>query len=141
MAFVETKVDDRLTVSPQIDLADLPTLAAAGYRTVINNRPDGEDPDQPSGAEVAEAAAAAGLAYLSVPLANGALSPDHIVATQDALASMTGPAVAYCRSGTRSYVLYALATSVTPADLLGKVQDAATKGYDISGAMAATAWL
>lgn len=141
MALVETKVDDHFAVSPQIEPGELPTLAEAGYTMVINNRPDFEEPGQPTSAEIEAAAHAAGLTYRSVPLANGALSPAHVEATRQVLGELDGRALAYCRSGTRSYVLYALATAPSADALATTIEDAAAKGYDIRGAMAAAAWL
>lgn len=65
------RVTDQLSVAPQISTADLAQAAAQGFKLVINNRPDGEDPSQPSSAEIEAAAKAAGLAYVHIPVRGG----------------------------------------------------------------------
>ncbi|AND70317.1 hypothetical protein ATSB10_28630 [Dyella thiooxydans] len=122
---------DTLSVSPQITPSDLAKLAAQGFRTVINNRPDGEEPGQPASAAMAQAAAAAGLEYRYIPVVPGQL-PDALVdGFADALAGLPGPTLAYCRTGTRSTTLWALqAARQQPADaVLARARGA---GYDLS---------
>ncbi len=81
--------------------------ARAGMRSIINNRPDFEHgPDQPSSAELAAAAEAAGLAYRHLPVAGGYQSPLEIAAFADLLAALPRPILAFCRSGARSARLY-----------------------------------
>lgn len=119
-----------LAVSPQIALDDVPVLARSGFRTLVNNRPDAED-----GAIdhdlFAKAAAEAGMAYHYLPFTPGQVTPDLI---QGFAAALEGdkPAVAFCRSGTRSTILWALtqAGRQSEDELLRTAADA---GYDLSG--------
>jgi uncharacterized protein (TIGR01244 family) len=92
-------------VSPQITPTDIEALKAMGYHTLINNRPDDEEPGQPRSTEIEAAAHAAGLAYAFIPVAGG-LTPEAIAATQQALATLPQPMLAFCRSGARSSYLF-----------------------------------
>lgn len=132
------KIDDSISVAPQITPDALSELAAMGFRSVICNRPDGEAPDQPGIDEMAAAAAAAGLEFRALPLAPGQLTPTLIEDFGAALDEMPGPVLAYCRSGTRSATLWALSQSGkrAPAEILGM---AATAGYDLGGIAGALA--
>ena len=125
------RIDDRVSVSGQIAPDDIPALKAAGFTTIVNNRPDGEAPGQPTGAEVEAAAKAAGLAYISIPLGREGVSPDMVEKTRQVLEGSTGPVFCYCRSGTRSTTLWALsqAGSESAEEIIGKAQNA---GYDMS---------
>lgn len=102
---------DRYAVSPQIAPEDMPAIAAAGYTTVICNRPDAENPPALQGAALRAAAEAAGIAFVEVPYAHGALDLDLVQAQDAAIAAATGPVLAYCASGNRSSVLWALANA------------------------------
>ena len=94
---------------------DLAAIAAAGYRSVINNRPDGEaGPQQPDSASMAEAAKKLGLHYAYLPVS----SPidEHTVRQFGALlATLPGPVLAHCRSGNRSTILYQRSLENPPA--------------------------
>ena len=79
------RINDRITVSGQIEPEDVAALKAAGFTTIINNRPDGESPDQPESAAIAAAAEAAGMAYHAIPLGREGVSPDMVENTQAAL--------------------------------------------------------
>jgi uncharacterized protein (TIGR01244 family) len=129
------RVTDELSVSPQISLADVDDAARQGFRTIINNRPDGEEPTQPSGHEIEAAAQAAGLAYFHVPVRGGP-TPEQVETTQKILEEAATPVLAFCRSGTRSIVTWALAQAqsdaYTPQELVGLGRAA---GYDLSGLM------
>ena len=124
-------IDDQISVSPQINLADVATAATQGIKRLINNRPDGEAPDQPSSAEMAMAAAAAGLDYRYIPVTHAGFSLDQVNAMQDALTDGQ-PVLAFCRSGTRSTLLWALAQAATGADADAVAEKARGAGYDIS---------
>jgi uncharacterized protein (TIGR01244 family) len=108
-------------VSPQIDLADLPALKAAGYTTVIDNRPDGEIPPHLHAEEMRAAAEALGLTFVINPVIGGMLTMDNVAAQRAAIAAATGPVLAYCASGNRSSVVWALALAGTRPveDLVG----------------------
>jgi len=123
------KLDDTTWVAVQIRPEDLPGIAARGIRTIVNNRPDGEEPGQPGASDIEIAARAAGLGYRWIPVAHG-LSPGQIEGMADALE--TGPALAFCRSGTRSTYLWALARASRGADPDTLVRQAADAGYDLT---------
>ncbi|HWE45480.1 MAG TPA: TIGR01244 family sulfur transferase [Caulobacteraceae bacterium] len=119
-------------VAGQIEPSDVAAAAAQGFRLIVNNRPDGEEPGQPSGAEIEAAARAAGLAYTGVPI-RGRPGPAQIEAMTQALAAADGPVLAYCRSGMRSIAAWALSEGATGArtrmELVGLARDA---GFDLS---------
>jgi sulfide:quinone oxidoreductase len=119
-----------LSVAPQLTEADVEEAAAAGFRTIINNRPDGESPDQPPSDSLAAAASRLGLQYRHIPVVSGEISPEHIAAFRTALAEATGPALAFCRSGTRSTTLWALSEAgrLAPDEILKSAADA---GYGL----------
>lgn len=125
------QITPELSVSPQILPEDLPALAEQGFRVVINNRPDAEVGDAENGAAMQAAAEAAGMDYRAIPFGPGQISQDMVDAQAEALA-LPGRKIAYCRSGNRSTVLWALTQAgATPTDSL--LQTAAKAGYDLSG--------
>lgn len=95
------KLTDSLGVCAQITPDDVPGIAAAGYKVLINNRPDGEESAQPSGAAIADAARAAGLEYHYMPVTAQSFPGPDFDAMTDLLDDPTRPVLAYCRSGTR----------------------------------------
>ena len=120
---------DGYAVSPQIEPADAEAIAAAGYRTVICNRPDAEVPPELGSAAVGAAVEAAGRTFVVLPITHDTFR-DHV--EQHRKAMRDGPALAYCASGTRSTIVWALSEAgATPADEI--VERAARAGYDISG--------
>ena len=128
------RVTESLSVSPQVDPADMARAAAEGFVLVINNRPDGEDPSQPSSAAVEAAARAAGMDYLHVPVRGGP-TPDQVEANYRAVETASGPVLAFCRSGTRSIVTWSLGQF--QADERSReelIELGAQAGYDLSGA-------
>ncbi len=127
-----TRLDDRLSVSPQITPEDVPTLAAAGFRTLLCHRPDGEANDQPLFEEIARTARAAGLAVVQQPLARGRITDDDVATFRTLMQENPGPVVAYCRSGTRTVTLWALSEAAhrAPEDILAVAKAA---GFDMSG--------
>jgi uncharacterized protein (TIGR01244 family) len=125
------RVSEDFAVAPQIAPEDMAQLAAEGFTLVINNRPDGEAPDQPTSAQMQAAATAAGLAYLHVPVAGGPRR-DQVEAVREAMANAQGPVFAFCRSGTRSIVTWALGQAMhgdRERDEL--VRMGADAGYDL----------
>jgi uncharacterized protein (TIGR01244 family) len=98
-------------VSPQIEPADLPAIKAAGYVTIIDNRPDGEVPPHLHGAVMQSAAQAIGLAFVANPVIGGQLTMDNVTVQGAAIAASPGPVLAYCASGNRSSVVWALANA------------------------------
>jgi uncharacterized protein (TIGR01244 family) len=95
-------------VSPQIDPTDLPAIKAAGFTTVINNRPDGEIPHDLQSAQMQRAAEALGLTFVSNPLIPGNFTLDNIALQSATLTGAKGPVFAYCASGNRCSVVWAL---------------------------------
>jgi uncharacterized protein (TIGR01244 family) len=126
------RLTDDFHVAPQIALADVAEAAAQGFALIINNRPDGEEPDAPQGNAVAAAAAAAGIAYVAIPVGHGGFSAAQLDALDAARAAHPGKALAYCRSGTRSTYVWALASARGGADVAGLSDAAAGAGYDLS---------
>lgn len=124
-----------VSVAPQIGSAGVAAAKAAGFTLIINNRPDGEAPGQPPGAEIEAAAAAAGIAYEHIPMANGALTPETIHAVRAALDAAGGRTLMFCRSGTRSTMLWGLAEAVAGRDPAALAAEAAAAGYDLSPMM------
>ena len=117
-------------VSPQITPEDLAAVKAAGYVTVIDNRPDAEIPAELHTEVMRSAAEALGLTFIANPVIGGAITEQNVAAQRAAIAASTGPVFAYCASGNRSSVVWALAHAGTaPAeDLIGT---AARFGYDL----------
>jgi len=103
------QLDDKTLVSGQICAADMAELKRHGVTLIVNNRPDGEDQDQPTSAEIRAAAAEAGIAYRHVPIVRG-MGPTDIEAMRDAMhEASAGKLLAYCRSGNRSTLAWAVA--------------------------------
>ncbi len=99
-------------VAPQLTPEAMAEAAALGFKSVINNRPDFEHgPDQPTSAQIAAAAAAAGLQYRHLPVDGGYQSPEEIAAFQALLAELPRPILAFCRSGARSTRLFMAAST------------------------------
>jgi uncharacterized protein (TIGR01244 family) len=127
------RVTDQFSVSPQIAVGDVAQAAAEGFVLIINNRPDGEDPAQPDGAEIEAAARAAGLDYVAIPVRGG---PDaaQVLAQRQAVEAANGPVLAYCRSGTRSIVTWAIGQAQAgTVDRQMLISQGAEAGYDLSG--------
>ncbi|WP_294226516.1 TIGR01244 family sulfur transferase [uncultured Shimia sp.] len=126
------QITDRFFAAPQIDAADFAALADAGFGLVINNRPDTEvGPDQHS--ETMRAAAeAAGLQFVVNPLTMETMTLDRQAVQRDSAAGCDGKVLAYCRSGTRSTICWAL-SQAKEMDVADIVNAAANGGYDVSG--------
>ncbi|HET9628710.1 MAG TPA: TIGR01244 family sulfur transferase [Novosphingobium sp.] len=118
--------------SPQIGLADVELAKAMGISLIINNRPELESPDQTPGTEIEAAARAAGIAYVAIPVTHAGFSEPQVAAMAKALEGATGRVLAYCRSGTRSTLLWALAEASKGADPDDLAEAAAGAGYDLT---------
>jgi uncharacterized protein (TIGR01244 family) len=125
------RINDHVSVSGQITPEDVAALKEAGFVAIVNNRPDGESPDQPPGAEIEAAAKAAGLDYYAIPLGREGVSPEMVEQTKAALEGSNGPVFCFCRSGTRSTTLWAL-SQAGEMDASEIVSQAAGAGYDMS---------
>ena len=121
-------------VAPQLEIADFARAAAAGFKVIIKNRPEGEQPGQPSDAEMKAAAQAAGLQFHTLPYAGGPPPPGVVAETATLLEQAPGPVLAYCRSGTRSITAWAMAQALQGARAPDEIIALAAKaGYDLAG--------
>lgn len=128
--------------SPQITVDDLAAATALGVTLVVNNRPEEETDDQTRGAVIEAAAREAGMDYVAIPITMQTLSHDDVNALAAALDNAAGPVLAYCRSGTRSTLVWALAQAKGGGDPETIAAAALAAGYDVSpvrGAMDALA--
>ena len=126
-----TQLDENVWVAGQIDPADLPALADRGFRSIIGNRPDGEDDDQPAAEVMRAAAESAGMRFHHIPVAGGAFPAEAVAAFGQVRREAGGKVLAYCRTGTRSITLDALANpeGLSVAD---RLEQAGAAGYDLS---------
>jgi sulfide:quinone oxidoreductase len=125
------QVDEGFFVAPQLVAEDFAAARAAGIRTVINNRPDGEAPGQLTDAQARDLAAAHGLDYAFVPVVSGRMGADDIAAFRAAITGHAGPHLAYCRSGARSCHMWAFATA-GDRPVEATIAAAAAAGYDLA---------
>ncbi|WP_269931681.1 TIGR01244 family sulfur transferase [Aminobacter sp. HY435] len=100
------QITEEYSVSGQIEPDEVAAIKAAGFKSVICNRPDNEQPGQPSADSVKAAVEAAGLTFRYIPVISGQMTGDNVADMADALDEMEGPVFAYCRSGTRCTNLY-----------------------------------
>lgn len=126
------QLSDTFWASPQITVEDVKEAAARGFTLVINNRPDGESEDQTEGAAIEAAAKEAGLAYCAIPITHAGFSEAQVEELHQALAENEGPVLGYCRSGTRSTLLWSLVQASEGRDLDDIASAAARAGYDVS---------
>ena len=120
-------------VAPQIGIETVGEAKALGVTLVVNNRPEGESPDQTPGEDIEGAAKAAGMAYIAVPVSPGGFAPWQLDALDEALAGNEGgKTLCYCRSGTRSTLLWSLARARAGDNPDAIARTAAAAGYDIS---------
>ena len=125
------RLDERTLVAGQIGPDDVPALAAEGVAMIVNNRPDHEEWAQPTAAEVEVAAREAGIAYRHIPVAGG-IPADAVEKLAEALGECDGQLLLFCRSGTRSTFLWALAMAARGADGADLFAKAAAAGYDLA---------
>jgi uncharacterized protein (TIGR01244 family) len=124
------QINSRLSISPQLSIANVGAVYALGFRSIIVDRPDGEEAGQPSIAEMREAASAAGLGFAAIPVVPGKVTDEDAVRFAAALETLEGPTIAYCRTGVRAATLWALSSSATlgPDAVLSAT---AAAGYDL----------
>lgn len=121
-------------VSPQIDPADAPAIKAAGIHTVICNRPDDENPAGLQIEAMQAAIEAEGLNFVALPFNQMTLTLEIVAAHRDAIAAADGPVLAYCASGNRCTIVWALGQAEAGAASVEDLLGAATRaGYDLSG--------
>ena len=124
------KLTNEVSVSPQIIAADVPHIAGAGFRSIMCNRPDGEEHGQPELCDIEAAAQQEGLAFTCVPIISGGVGQDDINAFDRALHDLPKPILAYCRSGTRCTMIWAI-TQVGRLDGDEIIDCADKAGYDV----------
>jgi sulfide:quinone oxidoreductase len=131
---VEPKVmAEGFAVSPQLTPEDIPVLASAGYKTIINNRPDAEEAGQMTAAEAQKLATENGLNYVHIPVKMPELTAETVDKFSEALAENPGPILAHCKSGTRSCVLWTMVTAKENTMSLEELMGcAARSGYDLT---------
>ena len=120
-----------LSVMEQIATADIADLAARGFKSIIGNRPEGEEPEQPTWSSLAAEAARHGMSARQIPVVPGQIGPRDVDQFAAALRDLPAPIAAFCRTGTRSAMLWALANP----DALSvdkRIAIAATHGYDLA---------
>lgn len=104
------QISDNYFVTMQIDPDDVESFAQEGFTTIICNRPDGEDMGQPTSASVREACERHGIAFHMIPMQGSAVSPETLRQFQEAMQNADGPVLGYCRTGTRSAILWQIAS-------------------------------
>jgi uncharacterized protein (TIGR01244 family) len=127
-----TKLTDTLFVAPQISTEAVAAAKELGVSLIINNRPEDESADQTPGPEIEAAANAAGLDYIAIPVTHAGFAEWQVTAMADALAKADGKILAYCRSGTRSTLLWGLAQASAGHHPAVLSEAAADAGYDLS---------
>ncbi len=126
------RLSDTVWASPQIDAGDVADAAQQGFTMIVNNRPDAEQNGQPSGAQIEQSATANGLSYVAIPIDHAGFSQPQVDAMVEALDQADGKVLAYCRSGTRSTFLWALAQAHRGEDPSALTEAALATGYDIT---------
>ena len=124
-------LDDKTSVSGQIQPADVPGLKASGVTMIICNRPDDEEPGQPLAADIQDAAQAEGLEFRHVPIIRG-IGPADVDAMKEALEAAPGKLLAYCRTGNRSALTWAVARRGQGASVEEIQRAVAGAGFDLS---------
>lgn len=126
------RLSPTMLAAPQISAADIADARALGVELIVNNRPEGESDDQTPGPAIEAAARAAGIDYIAIPVTHAGFSHPQVIALAKALATAEGPVLAYCRSGTRSTLLWALARASLGDDPEALAAAAAAAGYDVA---------
>lgn len=131
------KLTDSLAVSAQISVDDVPHIAAAGYKVLINNRPDGEETTQPLGSLIAAAAEVAGLEYHHMPVTAGSFPGPDLETMHDLFNDPERPTLAFCRSGTRCANLWVAGFAASGSE--NAMEVASRCGFDLSMALRSSA--
>jgi uncharacterized protein (TIGR01244 family) len=130
-----------VSAAGKLDRSDIEALAASGVRTIVNNRPDGEDPGQLPADEARLLAEARGIAYHHIPVTAATLTRGDVDALEAVLAAAEQPVVLHCRSGTRSTLLWGLVRLRQGAEPSSLVAEAAHHGIDVAALPAIAARL
>jgi uncharacterized protein (TIGR01244 family) len=131
-------VTEKLAVAPQPKLSDFQEFKRQGFMTIVNNRPDGEDPSQLGSAAEEAAARAAGLSYVHIPVTATGMTEHDARLLKETIEQAPGPVVAHCRSGARSFYLWVLSGDLDPLSDEELLAKAAELGVDTN---AARTWL
>ena len=125
-------IDDRIAVAPQITPGDIAEFARLGFKTLVANRPDGEEPGQPSMADIEASPKEHGLRWIYQPVESGNIQDSDVDQFDEMIRDADGPVLAFCRTGTRCTVLWALSSArhESVEDVVSKARHA---GFDISG--------
>ena len=126
------RLSDTMLASPQITVDDVSAAKVAGVTLIVNNRPERESEDQAPGSEIEAAARAAGIGYLEIPITHAGFSHPQVTKLAEALTNTDGPVLGYCRTGTRSTLLWALARASLGDDPEQLAAAAAQAGYDVA---------
>jgi len=126
------KLNEYLSVAGQLLPADVASIAEQGYKTLICNRPDGESRDQPEFESIRQNAEKAGLSVIFMPVLSSGPSEQNISEFSEALDTASSPVLAYCRTGTRCTILWALTQGVKGMPVEEIVSTAANAGYDVT---------
>ncbi|HUH83182.1 MAG TPA: TIGR01244 family sulfur transferase [Stellaceae bacterium] len=127
-----TQINEMVSVAGQIAKSDIAALKQAGFATIVNNRPDNEEPGQLTAAEAEAEAKKQGLGYRYMPVVTGAITRTQVQEFQRLVLRSPQPVLAHCRSGTRCYLLWAAGRVLFDGEsALKLVAEAATKGYDL----------
>ncbi|MGD9615875.1 MAG: TIGR01244 family sulfur transferase [Alphaproteobacteria bacterium] len=130
-----------VSAAGKLDRGDIEALAASGVRTIVNNRPDGEDPGQLPADEARRLAEARGIVYHHIPVTAASLTTGDVDAVEAVLAAAERPIVLHCRSGTRSTLLWSLVRLREGAEPSSLIAEAARHGIDIAALPAIAARL
>ena len=121
----------KLSVTPQIEIVEVADLAARGFKSIIGNRPEGEAPDQPEWSSLIAEAERHGISARQIPVVPGQIGHDDVQRFADALRDLPTPIAAFCRTGTRSAMLWALANP-DGLSVDERIAVAAAQGYDLT---------
>ncbi len=126
------RLDDTVFVAGQISPSDIADIAAHGIKLIVNNRPDGEDPvSQPAAAELEREAARHGVRFVNIQFPTSQIAPDHTVRLAEILKTEQEPMLIFCRTGTRSTMLWAAAQIALGKSLPDVIEKAVQAGYDL----------
>ena len=125
------QITEDFWASPQISLADVDEAKQHGFALIVNNRPEGEAEDQVPGERIEAAAREAGMDYVAIPVTHAGFSDEQVRSMAAAVEQAEGPVLAYCRSGTRSTLLWSLAQASLGRDPDDLAIAAANGGYDL----------
>lgn len=129
------QITEKLWISPQPTAADFDAAKAKGIRRIINNRPDGEDQDQPTAKESAAKATKLGLSYVHIPVVAGKVTTEKVRAFQKALSEAEGPVLAHCKTGTRSLMLWVIGEVLDGRMTVAAIDELGSRiGVDLAGA-------